>query len=419
MTTYIEYGVTLSDGQKSKLLSAIQNKSPLTLRLKHSHLQGSDELMLTQRQIAKMQKSLANGTGSDIKISKTQISRSVKHGGNLFTSLARIGAKLLPYAIKGVSKVAPAIATGAATALGDIGLKKLFGKGITIPKKFFPMLAQIAEELTKAQINQINKVFKTGGRLVIKPTKTQIEGGYLGTLASIGIPMAISLLPKLFGSGLQVDSGSSSNTRNVYVPSPPTSTHGEGYPYYPPPFNGNWENPIGMGVKKKVQRQGFTIGKKQPIQLNSLNRRHFVIKPLSNFDLMEWVKKLGIKHLRGIYSQDRLPNKIKKECGIINLDDIKGPGTHWVCYRNLDSVIEYFDPFGLIMPSEALKYFNSSGKQIIYSIDEIQNRNTVLCGYWCLYYLLERQNGKNILDVIHNPHFDNDNSDFIKAYFIG
>ena len=135
---------------------------------------------------------------------------------------------------------------------------------------------------------------------------------------------------------------------------------------------------------------------------------------------MDWVKKLGIRSLRGIYSRDGLPNKIKKECGIINLDDIQGPGTHWVCYRNLDSVVEYFDQFGLIMPNEALKYFNTaspSGKQIVYSIDEIQNRNTVLCGYWCLYYLLERQRGTSILDVIHNPHFDDDNSDFIKAYF--
>ena len=34
-----------------------------------------------------------------------------------------------------------------------------------------------------------------------------------------------------------------------------------------------------------------------------------------------------------------------------------------------------------------------------------------------IYYLFERQKGKGILDVIHNPHFDNDNSDFIKAYF--
>ena len=137
MTTYIEYGVTLTPNQKSKLMSAIKNKSSLTLRLKHSHLHGSDELMLTRRQIARIKKSLRNGTGSDIKISKTQIRHSVRHGGNLFTSLASLGAKLLPCAMRGVSKVAPALATGAASALGDIRIKKLFGKGISIPKRFF------------------------------------------------------------------------------------------------------------------------------------------------------------------------------------------------------------------------------------------------------------------------------------------
>ena len=134
---------------------------------------------------------------------------------------------------------------------------------------------------------------------------------------------------------------------------------------------------------------------------------------------MEWIKRLGVKHFRGIFSRDGLPHKIKKECGIINLDDIQGPGTHWVCYRNIDNVVEYFDPFGLIMPNEALKYFHTSGKRIFYSMDEIQNRNTVLCGYWCLYYLFERQRGNSILDVIHNPHFDDDNSDFIQEYFGG
>ena len=233
MTTYIEYGVTLTPNQKSKLMSAIKNKSPLTLRLKHSHLHGSDELMLTRRQIARIKKSLANGTGTDIKKSKTQISRSVKHGGNLFTSLASLGARFLPYAIKGVSKVAPALATGAASALGEIGLKKLFGKGVpsvTIPKRFLPMLPPFAREFTKAQIDQINKLIKFI---------------FLGTLASIGIPMAISLVSKMFGSGLQVDRGSSSNTRNVYVP-PVTQGKGRyffsGYPHRPPPFLGIWED---------------------------------------------------------------------------------------------------------------------------------------------------------------------------------
>ena len=135
----------------------------------------------------------------------------------------------------------------------------MFGKGITIPKKFFPFLPPYANLFTKAQIDQINKVFKTGGRLVIKPTRRQIEGGFLGTLASIGIPMAISLVSKMFGSGLQVDKGSSSNTRSVYVP---TTTHGDGY--YPPPFLGTWENPIGMGAKKKSKGKGLLLGKNSP-----------------------------------------------------------------------------------------------------------------------------------------------------------
>ena len=273
MTTYIEYGVKLTDGQKSKLASAILNKSPLTLRLKHSHLQGSDELMLTKRQIDKIKKSIANGTGSDIKISKTQIRRSVKHGGNLFSSLASLGAKVLPFAIKGISKAVPALATGAATALGELGINKIFGKGITIPPEFFPMLPPLVREFTKSQINQINKAYQTGGRLVIKPTRKQIEGGFLGTLASIGIPIAISLVSKMFGSGLQVDRQGFANTSNIYVPPPPPpplSTYGEGYhyPYQSPPFIGSWEkNPIGLGVKKKIPKSkgsGLLLGKNSP-----------------------------------------------------------------------------------------------------------------------------------------------------------
>ena len=72
--------------------------------------------------------------------------------------------------------------------------------------------------------------------------------------------MAISLVSKMFSSGLQVDRQPSSNTANVYVPHPPPPTHGEGYPYGPPPFFGTWENPIGMESKGK----GFLLGKNSP-----------------------------------------------------------------------------------------------------------------------------------------------------------
>ena len=195
MTTYFEYGVSLTDNQKSKLRSAIRNKSPLTLRLKHSHLRGSHVLMLTKRQIAKIEKSIANGTGTDITISKTQIGKSVKHGGNLLTSLASLGARVLPYAVKGISKAVPALATVAVSALGSLGIEKMFGKGISIRKRFITMLPPFKKEFTKAQIDQINRAYQTGGRLVIK------------------------------------------QTRNVYVP----RTHGDGhYPFQSPPFFGTW-----------------------------------------------------------------------------------------------------------------------------------------------------------------------------------
>ena len=63
----------------------------------------------------------------------------------------------------------------------------------------------------------------------------------------------------------------------------------------------------------------------------------------------------------------------------------------------------------------------TSGKQLEYSGDEIQERDSVLCGYWCLYYLLERQNGKSILETIHNSKFDMSdtrvNHKFIITYF--
>ena len=80
------------------------------------------------------------------------------------------------------------------------------------------MLPPFKKEFTKAQIDLINRAYQTRGRLVVKPTRKQIEGGFLGTLASIGISMAISLVSKMFGSGLQVDRQAPSNTRNVYVP---------------------------------------------------------------------------------------------------------------------------------------------------------------------------------------------------------
>ena len=181
-------------------------------------------------------------------------------------------------AVKGLSKAVPSLATGAVSALGSLGIDKIFGKGINIPKKYFPMLPMIVNELTQPQIDEINRVTQTGGRPVLKPTRKQIEGGFLGTLASIGMPMAISLVSKMFGGGLQVNKTpppppppSQNPFSNVYLPK-----SGGLNPMYPPPFYGNWNEAIGMGKKtgegkktgkgkkKKKKGQGLLLGRNSP-----------------------------------------------------------------------------------------------------------------------------------------------------------
>ena len=177
--------------------------------------------------------------------------------------------------------------------------------------------------------------------------------------------------------------------------------------------------------KKKGRERDYCSEKTVQFDPNSRNNIvRFINKPLSNIDLLQWIKQLGIKYFRGIYSRDNLTQKIHKlETGIINLDDSTGRGSHWICYRNVDKqYCEYFDPFGLIMPNEIKNYLKTSGKKMVYSSDEIQERDSVLCGYWCLYYLLERQKGKSLLDVIHNPKFSFTNQminhQFLINYFM-
>ena len=83
---------------------------------------------------------------------------------------------------------------------------------------------------------------KIGSGINFKPTQKQINGGLLGTLAAIGIPLAIELASKLFGSGLQVPRKAG---MGLQVSAKPGMM-----PYYPPPFFGTWEQQ-GRGQKKK------------------------------------------------------------------------------------------------------------------------------------------------------------------------
>ena len=119
-----------------------------------------------------------NGTGVDLKISKTQISHVVQEGGSLWSSLFSLGTKALPYATKAVTKAVPALATGALSGLANLGIDKIFGKGQTggclIPQNKIDQLIQYKDLLTKKQKEQIVSAIHTGGQLVVKPTKKTV-----------------------------------------------------------------------------------------------------------------------------------------------------------------------------------------------------------------------------------------------------
>lgn len=109
-------------------------------------------------------------------------------------------------------------------------------------------------------------------------------------------------------------------------------------------------------------------------------------------------------NFRGVFTIDTLPKRIKKsESGIINYDQITGSGTHWVAYYNhpKSKYVEFFDSFGLYPGNEIQRFLKTSGKKILYNSSQIQSNDSVLCGYYCINYIRERNKNISPYDVLY------------------
>jgi len=126
-------------------------------------------------------------------------------------------------------------------------------------------------------------------------------------------------------------------------------------------------------------------------------------EPLTNVALVKHAKKMGIVRFRGVYSKDSLPAvRRPEECGIVNLQDSKGPGTHWVAYYARESCTLYFDSFGLPPPKEVKAYLG--GQRIIVNQRRIQKSEEVVCGQYCLFVLYHLSKGANFFDIVNKLH---------------
>src|SRR6218665_1355330 len=127
--------------------------------------------------------------------------------------------------------------------------------------------------------------------------------------------------------------------------------------------------------------------------------------PLSNTQLIDAAKRLNIAGFRGVFLRDALPKKLKsKECGILNLDDSSGRGTHWVAWTQRSNDEMYFDSYGLPPPLELLKYLKSP---VYYNSERIhvQSGDEAFCGHLCFHVLKKTSNdGCNFQELINGLH---------------
>ena len=140
MTQYNSLNVKLSNSQLNKLKSAIKNETDVVLRISSNMIGKSGdntnfphELLLTNRQVANLRKAFAKNTSTDIKLSKTQLSKMIQSGGflgRLLGPLLRTGLPLMKSVIKPLAKSVLVPLGLAAASAAEAGIhKKILGSG--------------------------------------------------------------------------------------------------------------------------------------------------------------------------------------------------------------------------------------------------------------------------------------------------
>ena len=139
--------------------------------------------------------------------------------------------------------------------------------------------------------------------------------------------------------------------------------------------------------------------------------------PLTNFEIQEYYK--NEPRFNDVYSRDNLPKTIKNATAcIVNLDNYKNTGTHWIALHVKDNEVIYFDSFGVEhIPKEIKKFIGH--KNIKTNKFRIQADNSIICGYFCIGFIDFMVTGKSLIDFtgLFSPYDFKKNDDIISRYF--
>ena len=137
--------------------------------------------------------------------------------------------------------------------------------------------------------------------------------------------------------------------------------------------------------------------------------------PLTNFEIQKYYQN-GLK-FNSVYSRNNLP-KIKDGAYVINLDEFKLIGTHWISsYVNGNNII-YFNSFGVEhIPKEIKKCIGK--KNIITHIHRIHAYDSIMCRYFCIGFIDFILKGESFLDYtnLFSPNDYEKNDKIILKYF--
>jgi len=140
-----------------------------------------------------------------------------------------------------------------------------------------------------------------------------------------------------------------------------------------------------------------------------------------------YVEKIGRKIIKnsffyGVYPCDlhpKLKKSIKTFSIIFNTGTSDTNGKHFVAIYSNPKRLYYFDSFG-DEPNAYIKEFiknAQSGRQIVVNRKQIQNSDSVFCGYFCLAYLLSKDKSLHFFNHF-SEHRRNDNDGKVIDYIV-
>ena len=137
--------------------------------------------------------------------------------------------------------------------------------------------------------------------------------------------------------------------------------------------------------------------------------------PLTNFEIQKYYK--NEPRFNGVFSRNNLPKKIKDGAYVINLDEYADVGTYWIALFCKKNEIVYFDSFGVEHILEEIKEFIGN-KNIKANIFQIQENNSIMCGYFWIGFFDFMSAGKKLTDDTNmfSPYDFKKNDNIILSY---